>query len=40
LIRDQWLIPAMKTGETHYSLNPRKVREILEFYERYARRRE
>ena len=38
LTRDRWLIPAMKTGETHYSLNPRKVKEILQFYEKYAKR--
>jgi len=40
LIRDQWLIPAIKTGETHYSLNPRKVKEILKFYEKYAKKEE
>jgi hypothetical protein len=40
LIQDQWLLPAMKTGETHYSLNPRKVKEILQFYERYSKRNE
>ena len=38
LIQDQWLLPAIKTGETHYSLNPRKVKEILEFYERYSKK--
>ena len=38
LIRDQWLIPAIKTGEIHYSLNPRKVSEILKFYEKYSKR--
>lgn len=35
LERDQWIIPAIKTGETHYSLNPRKTDEILKFYEKY-----
>jgi len=40
LIKDQWLIPVMKTGETHYSLNPKKVKEILQFYEKYAKRKE
>ena len=39
LVRDQWLLPAMKTGETHYSLNPEKADEILEFYEKYSGRR-
>ena len=38
LERDQWVIPAMKTGETHYSLNPRKTDEILEFYKKYCTR--
>tara|TARA_Y100000031_G_C8022532_1_gene293244 strand:+ start:198 stop:476 length:279 start_codon:yes stop_codon:yes gene_type:complete len=38
LIQDQWLLPAIKTGETHYSLNPRKVKEILEFYEKYSKK--
>ena len=37
LEKDQWVIPAMKTGETHYSLNPRKTDEILEFYEKYSK---
>ena len=35
LVRDEWLIPAKKTGEIHYSLNPRKSEEILQFYEKY-----
>ena len=38
LERDQWIIPAMKTGEIHYSLNPRKTEEILGFYEKYCKR--
>jgi len=38
LISEQWLIPAKKTGEIHYSLNPRKVGEILQFYEKYCKR--
>ena len=38
LIREQWLVPAKKTGEIHYSLNPRKVGEILQFYEKYSKR--
>jgi len=38
LEKDQWIIPAIKTGETHYSLNPRKTDEILKFYEKYCSR--
>jgi len=38
LVRDEWLLPAIKTGETHYSLNPRKTDEILQFYENYCKR--
>ena len=38
LERDRWIIPAIKTGETHYSLNTRKTDEILEFYEKYCAR--
>lgn len=37
LIKDEWLISAKKTGETHYSLNPRKTEEILKFYEKHCR---
>ena len=37
LERDEWVIPAKKTGEVHYSLNPRKTDEILEFYEKYSK---
>ena len=33
LVQDGWLIPAMKTREIHYSLNPKKTDEILRFYE-------
>jgi len=33
---DKWIIPAKKTGEVHYSLNPDKVDEILKFYEKYS----
>lgn len=36
LERDEWIIPAKKTGETHYSLNAEKTDEILEFYEIYC----
>jgi len=38
LVKDEWLIPAMKTGETHYSLNPKKAEEVLQFYEGYCKR--
>ena len=34
LIQDNWLIASVKTQEIHFSLNPEKVSEILEFYER------
>ena len=37
LERDEWIIPAKKTGEIHYSLNPHKSNEILEFYEKYCK---
>ena len=37
LVKDEWLLPAMKTGEIHYSLNPKKADEILKFYERYCK---
>ena len=37
LVKDGWLIPVIKTGEIHYSLNPKKTKEILEFYEEYCR---
>lgn len=37
LVKDGWVLPAMKTGEVHYSLNPRKVEEILKFYEEYCK---
>ena len=29
LEKDEWILPAMKTQEIHYSLNPRKTEEIL-----------
>jgi len=34
--RDEWVLPAIKTREIHYSLNPRKTEEILRFYERHC----
>lgn len=40
LERDAWIIPAMKTGERHYSLNTEKTDEILDFYERYCGKEE
>lgn len=38
LVKDQWIIPVKKTGEIHYSLNPRKTKEILHFYEKYCKK--
>ena len=38
LVSDDWLLSAIKTGETHYSLNPRKTDQILQFYEKYSKR--
>ncbi|HLD87039.1 MAG TPA: hypothetical protein VJB12_03160 [Candidatus Nanoarchaeia archaeon] len=38
LVQDEWLLPAKKTGETHYSLNSKKADEILQFYEKYCNR--
>ncbi len=38
LEKDGWILPAKKTGEIHYSLNPRKTEEILRFYEKYCRK--
>lgn len=37
LERDGWILPAKKTGEIHYSLNPEKTAEILQFYEKYCK---
>lgn len=37
LVKNGWLITAMKTGESHYSLNPKKADEILKFYEQYCK---
>ncbi len=33
LVQDEWLVPVKKTGELHYSLNPRKTKEIMQFYD-------
>ncbi len=38
MVKDGWLLPAKKTGETHYSLNPEKTDEILQFYEKYSKK--
>ncbi len=38
LEREEWILPAKKTGEIHYSLNPRKTAEILTFYEQYCQK--
>lgn len=40
LEKGKWIIPIKKTGEIHYSLNPEKVNEILQFYEKYYKTRE
>lgn len=37
LIKNKWLLSAKKTGEIHYSLNPEKTKEIMEFYEKHCR---
>ena len=37
LVKEEWLLVAIKTGEVHYSLNPEKTKEILEFYEKYCK---
>ena len=37
LERNNWIIPAKKTGEIHYSLNQQKTDEILTFYEKYCK---
>lgn len=33
LEKDKWIIPKIKTQEIHYSLNPDKIDEIMDFYE-------
>ena len=38
LEKDEWIILAKKTKEIHYSLNPRKTDEILQFYEKYCKK--
>ena len=37
LIKEGWLLPAKKTGEIHYSLNPDKIEEITKFYDEYCK---
>ena len=37
LEKDEWIILAKKTKEIHYSLNPEKVDEIMDFYEKYCK---
>jgi len=39
LEKDEWILPKKKTAEIHYSLNPKKVVEILQFYEKYCKKR-
>ncbi len=36
LIKDQWILPLLKTYEIHYSLNPEKAEDILTFYEEHC----
>ena len=38
LVKAGWLLHAKKTGEIHYSLNPERTDEILQFYEKYCKR--
>jgi len=38
LERDEWILPAKKTDEIHYSLNPAKTGEILQFYEKCCKK--
>lgn len=38
LEREGWILPAKKTQEIHYSLNPEKTKEILQFYEQYCKK--
>jgi hypothetical protein len=38
LEREGWILPVKKTGEIHYSLNPKKTEEILKFYEEYCKK--
>jgi len=38
MVKDKWLVPAKKTKEIHYSLNPKKTEEILKFYEKYCKK--
>lgn len=40
LEKDGWIILAKKTGEIHYSLNSEKTEEILQFYEKYCKKKE
>ncbi len=35
LIKEGWILPILKTHETHYSLNNKKAKEILQFYEKH-----
>ena len=38
LEKDEWILPVKKTGEIHYSLNPQKANEILQFYEKHFKK--
>ncbi len=37
LVKNQWLTAVKKTGEIHYSLNPEKTAEIMQYYEKYCK---
>ena len=36
LVKKKWLIASMKTGEIHYSLNPKKNKKIIEYYKKVS----
>ncbi len=37
LEKDGWIVTVKKTGEIHYSLNPKKANEIMQFYEKHCK---
>ena len=39
LVKNEWILAAMKTQEIHYSLNPGKKEEILNFFQEYEQNR-
>lgn len=36
LEKSEWLLSAKKTGEKHYFLNPRKFKEIKQFFDKHC----